>query len=340
MKNILAGTFNRIPAPLLVILGIVSTNAGAALSKPLFDSLGVIGTVSLQFTFGAIILLAITKPKIHKLPLRILLLVVLNGATLCALDAFYFQTVAHLPLGVAVTIGFCGPLFLALIGSRTLLDGVWLLLAGIGLFMITPFQDFQQGASLIGYMYAVLYALGLCLYIVTSKFLCNATKNSKGGTSLEGLQGLAAAMAVSAIIIMPFGIADSGAKLLNPTFLANAFGLAIITMVLTYAFQYTAISKLSTKSFGILSSSRPIVAAVLGVIILGDTINLEQVFSFSLIIAASIGAIVFQQKSTSTIKTPLSNNKATGIKSVSNKTTSIKTARQGVKRPTLTKPFV
>ena len=297
MQNVITGTFNRIPAPLLVILGIIATNSGVALSKQLFNALGVIGTVSLQFAFGAIILLVITKPKLHKLPLRIWLLVLLNGLALCALDAFYFQTVAHLPLGVAVTIGFCGPLFLALIGSRTLLDGVWLLLAGIGLFIITPFQDFQQGASLIGYMYAVLYAIGLCLYIVTSKFLCNASKNTKNGSQLVGLQGLAAAMAVSAIVIMPFGIADSGAKLLNPSFLIIGFGLAIITMVLTYAFQYTAISKLSTKSFGILSSSRPIVAAVLGVIILGDTINFEQVVSFSLIIAASIGSIVMQTKS-------------------------------------------
>ena len=296
MKSILTGTFNRLPAPLLVILGIVATNAGAALSKPLFSSLGVIGTVSLQFAFGAIILLAITKPKLHKLPPRIWLLVLLNGLSLCALDAFYFQTVAHLPLGVAVTIGFCGPLFLALIGSRTLLDGVWLLLAGMGLFMITPFQDFQQGTSLIGYAYAVLYALGLCLYIVTSKVLCNASKNTKSKNQLVGLQGLAAAMAVSAIVIMPFGIADSGAKLLNPTFLLTGLGLAIITMVLTYAFQYTAISKLSTKSFGILSSSRPIIAALLGVIILGDTINLKQVISFSLIIAASVGSIVMQGK--------------------------------------------
>jgi len=296
MANYLTTAFNRIPAPLLVILGIVSTNTGAALSKDLFVTLGVLGTVTLQFAFGAIILLVVTKPQLHKLPKKTLLLVFLNGLALCVLEAFYFQTVAHLPLGIAVTIGFCGPLFLALIGSRTFLDAIWLLLASIGLFIIAPIDQFQQDASVVGYIYAVLYALGLCLYIVTSKFLGNNSESSTSDFKLVGLQGLAAAITVSAIVIMPFGIASSGMKLLNPRYLLTALGLALITMILTYAFQYTAITKLTTKSFGILSSSRPIVAALIGLIILGDSIDMKQIASFSLIITASIGSITMQNE--------------------------------------------
>lgn len=305
MKNLITRAFHRIPAPLLVILGIVSTNAGAAFSKQLFMTLGVIGTVALQFMFGAIMLLIITKPKLNKLTPKTLSLVALNGLALCILEVFYFQTVAHLPLGIAVTIGFCGPLALALFGSRTLLDALWLLLAGIGLFMIAPIEEFQLGssASTIGYIYAVLYAFGLCMYIITSKFLGNALANAKGDTNLKGLQGLAAAMSVSAIIILPFGIASSGYKLLNPNYMLAALGLALITMILTYAFQYTAITKLTTKSFGILSSARPIVAAVLGVLILGDTIDAQQLISFTLIISASIGSIMMQDKTSTTATT-------------------------------------
>jgi len=309
MKSFITTTFNRIPAPLLVILGIVSTNAGAAFSKQLFMTLGVIGTVTLQFIFGAIMLLIITKPKLNKLTPRTLSLVVLNGLALCILEVFYFQTVAHLPLGIAVTIGFCGPLALALFGSRTLLDALWLLLAGIGLFMIAPIEEIRLGAgtaSTIGYLYAVLYAFGLCMYILTSKFLGNALANAKNKTNLQGLQGLAAAMSVSTIIILPFGIASSGMKLLNPNYMLAALGLALITMILTYVFQYTAITKLTTKSFGILSSSRPIVAAILGVFILGDTINAEQLISFTLIISASIGSIAMQDRASNKTTKPAS----------------------------------
>lgn len=296
MKNTITKAFNHLPAPLLVILAIVSTNVGVALSKNLFATIGVLGTVSLQIVFGAIMLLVIAKPNLRKFDRKTILLVLVNGIAITVGEVFYFLTVAHLPLGIAVTIGFCGPLALALFGSKSLLDAVWLLLAGVGLFMIAPIHEFQQGASAIGYLYALLYALGLCLTIVSSKLLSNAAQK----VNVTGLQTLASALTVSAIIVLPVGIHSSGAQLFNPSVLLEALVLALITVILAYGFQYNAISKLSTKSFGILSSSRPIVAAVIGVIILGDTINSQQMIAFVLIIAASVGSVVVQSNTITT----------------------------------------
>lgn len=278
---VLAGrALGTIPPTLQVLLGIVSVQVGAALAKQLFAVAGASGTVALRLLFAALVLLLIWRPTV-RLEGRALRVVVAYGLVLGVMNLCFYQAIARIPLGIAVTVEFLGPLAVALIGSRRWLDGLWALLAAGGVVLLT---EGGGDLSVLGLLLAL--AAGVCWggYILLTAALGDRTTDGKG---------LALGMAVAAIVVMPVGVVESGTDLLHPSVLVIALAVALLSSVVPYSLELEALRSIPPRVFGVLMSMEPAVAALAGLVVLGETLRIPQWIAVCLVVAASAGATRF-----------------------------------------------
>ena len=244
-------TLGAIPPTFQVLLGIVSVQVGAASAKQLFAEAGAAGTVALRLFFAAVVLMLIWRPTL-RLDRRAVPVVLTYGVVLGVMNLCFYQSIARIPLGIAVTVEFLGPLGVALAGSRRLLDGLWALLAGAGVVLLT---EARGDLSTVGLVFAL--AAGLCwgAYILLTAALGNRTSDG---------QGLAVAMAVGALVVMPVGIVETGTGLLDPWVLMIALAVALLSSVIPYSLELEALRSIPPRVFGVLMSLEPAVGALAG----------------------------------------------------------------------------
>jgi inner membrane transporter RhtA len=205
---------NRIPAAWLVIAGIISVQFGAAIAKNMFHLVPPTATVWLRLMSAAVILLIMTRPRLKGHSARDWLIVLGFGVSLTVVTWAIYQSFARIPLGIAVTIDFLGPLTVAVIGSRRLTDLIWVVLAGTGVALLGLSS---ATVTMAGVGFALLAALGWACYILLS---------AQTGRRWPGLTGLAIATMVGAIVLSPPAILEASTPLLNPTVLALVSRLA------------------------------------------------------------------------------------------------------------------
>ncbi|MGW6449220.1 EamA family transporter [Lentzea sp. NPDC055074] len=266
-----------VPPTALVLAGIVSVQVGAAFAKQLFTVAGAAGTVTLRLVMAALVLVVIWRPSL-RLDRRTLLTVVVYGAVLAAMNLCFYAALARIPLGAAVTIEFLGPLAVAVAGSRRWLDAVWVLLAGTGVVLLTGVQG---GLLWTGVLFAL--AAGACwaAYILVTAKLGSQTSDGKG---------LALAMVVGAVIALPFGIGSAGTAMLDPLVLAAGFAVALMSSVVPYSLELEALRRMPPRVFGILMSMEPAVAALAGLLLLGEHLAPAQWVAVCCVVIASVGA--------------------------------------------------
>ena len=266
-----------VPPTALVLLGIVSVQVGAAFAKQLFTVAGAAGMVTLRLLMAALVLVLIWRPSL-RLDRRTLVTVVTYGSVLAVMNLCFYAALARIPLGAAVTIEFLGPLAVAVAGSRRWLDGVWVLLAGTGVVLLTRVQG---GLLWTGVLFAL--AAGACwaAYILVTAKLGSQTNDGKG---------LALAMVVGAVIALPFGIGSAGTALLDPVVLAAAFAVALMSSVIPYSLELEALRRMPPRVFGILMSMEPAVAALAGLLLLGEHLAPAQWVAVGCVVIASVGA--------------------------------------------------
>lgn len=269
-----------IPPTLQVLLGIISVQVGAAFAKQLFAVAGAAGTVALRLFFAALVLVLIWRPTL-RLDRRALPVVLTYGLVLGAMNLLFYQAIARIPLGIAVTVEFLGPLAVALAGSRRLLDGLWALLAAGGVVLLT---ETRGDLSMVGLLFAL--GAGICWggYILLTAAL--------GSRTTDG-QGLAVGMAVAAMLVMPVGVVQSGSVLLEPWVLMIALGVALLSSVIPYSLELEALRSIPPRVFGVLMSMEPAVGALAGLIVLGEALRTPQWIAVFLVVAASAGATRF-----------------------------------------------
>lgn len=204
MKNKL---FNIPPIP-AVLFAIISVQSGAAIAKTLFPAIGAAGTASLRIGISAIILLAIYRPNLFKITPNQWKIVISYGLSLGAMNLIFYLAIERIPIGLAVTLEFIGPLLVAVIGSKRLIDYLWVLLATAGIVLIAPWSN--NGIDLLGVLFALLAGAFWAAYIVLG------TKVSK---IMKGGDAVATGMLFASILIVPFGISENGLNNLTPTFL-------------------------------------------------------------------------------------------------------------------------
>ncbi|WP_052848689.1 EamA family transporter [Streptomyces avicenniae] len=266
-----------VPPTALVLLGIVSVQVGSALAKNLFDTVGSFGTVALRLFFAAAILMLLWRPS-PRMNRRAWTVVCGYGVVLGLMNLCFYLALDRIPLGIAVTVEFLGPLTVALAGSRRWLDAFWALLAAGGVVLLLGGRgELNVG----GFLFAL--AAGACwgLYILAGAAL--------GRHTTEG-NGLALGMVVAALVTVPFGVADSGTALLAPWVLLAGLGVALLSSVIPYSLDLEALRRMPPRVFGILMSLEPAMAALIGLVLLGETLLWSQWIAVLCVVAASAGA--------------------------------------------------
>lgn len=270
-----------IPALPAVLCSIVSVQGGAALAKNLFPIFGPAGTTSLRIGLSALVLLLVVRPRFRQLTAAQWRAVVPYGLALGLMNFLFYGALARIPLGLAVTLEFVGPLGLALVSARRWYELVWAALAGLGIALLAPWGG--QGPDLVGMGLAV--AAGGCwaIYIVLGQ---------RTAAVLPGHQAVAVGMALAALPVVPFGIAEGNLQALTPHLLLVAGLLALFSSILPFTLEMHALRTMPARTFSILMSLEPVAAACSGWLLLHEHLTAGQWMAVGCIVLASVGATV------------------------------------------------
>jgi inner membrane transporter RhtA len=288
-----AGTLSRVPSPVLVIGGITSVQFGSAIATKLFSSVGPGGAVLLRLLTASIVLCAVTRPSVAGRSRRQLALAVLFGLVLAAMNMTFYHALQRIPLGIAVTLEFVGPLGVAVLGSRRRLDLVWAALAIAGIVALT--HGDPHGLDPLGVILALVAGACWGAYILV---------NARVGQAFSDMSGLALAMCVATIVSLPIGISEGGTQLLSLRSLALGASVGILSSAIPYSLELEALRRIATHVFGVLMSLEPAVAALAGFIVLGQGLSVRELGGMALVVAASIGASLAARRGLTPAVTP------------------------------------
>ena len=274
-----AAELERVPAPVLVLAGVSSVQLGAAVAKSLFDHVTPTGVVAMRLFFGSLVLGLLFHPRIRRRPRSELRLALAFGLTLVSMNLCFFQALDRIPLGIAVTLEFIGPLGVALFGSRRSADLLWVVLAAVGIALLAP--GVGGGLDGVGVAFALAAGVLWAVYILLGV---------RVGKAFAGPTGLSLAMAVGACIAVPLGVASAGSDLLDPAILAAGFGVALLSSAVPWSLELEALRRLPTHVFGVLMSIEPAVGALVGFVVLGERLGARTISAIVLVVIASAGA--------------------------------------------------
>jgi inner membrane transporter RhtA len=280
---------SNIPAPALVLLGIFSVQLGAGVAKNLFEVLPPSAVVMLRLVTSAIVLVIVSRKLIRgalrRYTRRDLAIAAAFGVTLATMNFAIYESFARIPLGIAVTIEFLGPLGVAVAFSRRKLDLVWVALAAGGVLLLAR-DDGTGRVTATGVALALVAGAAWAGYILLS---------AATGSRFAGSSGLALASVVGAALILPIGINSGGADLLRPELLALGVAIGLLSSVIPYSFELEALRRLPAQLFGILMSLEPAAAALVGLVVVGEVLHMREWVAIALVIAACLGATRSQQ---------------------------------------------
>ncbi|MHC0429992.1 EamA family transporter [Streptomyces sp. O3] len=267
----------------LVLAGGFSVQFGAAVAVTLMPRAGVVGIVTLRLVAAAVVLLLICRPRLRGHSRADWGTVVAFGVVLAAMNAFIYQAIDRIPLGPAVTLEVLGPLALSVFVSRRAVNVVWAALALGGVFLLSGGHSGGfDGLDPVGAAFALGAGVMWAAYIVFS---------AKTGRRFPQADGLALAMAIGALLILPFGAIEAGGKLLDPTILALGAAVAVLSSVLPYTLELLALRRMPASTFAVLMSLEPAMAAGAGFLILSQALSATDALAIALVVVASMGAV-------------------------------------------------
>lgn len=275
----------KIPPLPAVLLAIVSVQGGAAIAKGLFPLLGAAGTASVRIGFSALILLAAYRPNLKQLSPQQWKAVIPYGVSLGAMNVIFYFAIERIPLGLGVTLEFIGPLLLAVFGSKKAIDFLWVALAALGIACIAPWGD--KGADLLGMCLALLAGAFWAGYIVLGGRISKL---------MDGGQAVAIGMIFASAIVLPFGIAGGILNHFSPVMLLSGITLALLSSAIPFTLEMSALKKMPARTFSILMSLEPAVAALCGLIFLKEMLSFYEWLAVALVIIASAGATLSKGK--------------------------------------------
>ena len=276
---------SRSNSPLLsvvmLLLGMLSFQFGAAVAKQLFPLVGAQGATAMRLGLGAAILWLLRRPWQRLGGRHDWASLWGYGITLGLMNLSFYMALRTIPLGIAVALEFLGPLAIALAGSRRALDFLWLALVVGGLALLLPWNEHTQALDTIGVLYALAAAVGWAAYIVLGR---------RAGHAFGG-DAVALGSAIGALVAVPVGVAHAGAALFTLSALPFALAVAVLSSALPYSLEMYALTRLPSRTVGILVSIEPAMGALLGLAFLGEHLSAFQWIAIGAIIVASIGAV-------------------------------------------------
>lgn len=295
----MSGLLRKSPAwmPVLVlIVSMLSIQSGASLAKSLFPLIGAPGVTALRLALGALILVVIFKPwrlrfaKEQRLPL------LLYGLSLGAMNYMFYLSIQRIPLGIAVALEFTGPLAVALFASRRAVDFIWVILAVLGLWFLLPLGQDVAHVDLTGALLALGAGAGWAIYILSGQ---------RAGAE-HGPATVAMGSLIAAVIFVPLGVLQSVDVSWHWSILPIGLAIAVLSTALPYSLEMLALTRLPTRTFGTLMSLEPGLAAISGMIFLGETLTGTQTLALAAIIAASMGSTLTMRRDTKIQKVDVS----------------------------------
>ncbi|MFT6308839.1 MAG: inner membrane transporter RhtA [Halioglobus sp.] len=283
-----------IPPPGLVLIAIVAIQVGAALAAHLFPTLGAVGTVAIRIIISAFVLVFFARSRIQTFTQtfrenwRLLLGF---GLCLAAMNVFFYQAIARIPLATTVAIEFMGPLGVAVLNSKKMSHFAWIALAAIGIALFSPLTGVDL--DMVGVMFALMAGIGWALFIVIA---------SRVGQRIPGSDGLAIAMVIAAIVMIPFAIPVLPILVFNPLILFAAIGVALLSTTIPMTLEFEALKHLPARTYGVLVSLEPGVAATVGALLLGERMGVQGMIAVSCVVVAAIGITVTDRALTHTPK--------------------------------------
>jgi inner membrane transporter RhtA len=265
-----------------LLVAMVCFQLGAALAKQLFPAVGAAGTVALRLGLAAVMMSAVWRPWRMRPASRDARIILGYGLAMGWMNFFFYASLERIPLGIAVALEFTGPLALAMLASRRAVDFLWILLAVLGLIALLPLGHAAQPLDATGIVFALAAASCWALYIVFGQ----RAGNTHGG------QTAALGTAIGAAFMVPIGVVHAGAALLSPALLPTACGVALLSSALPYSLEMYAMTRVPTRTFGVLMSLDPALAALSGIVFLSESLSLIQWCAIGSIMAASAGSAV------------------------------------------------
>jgi len=262
-----------------LLIDMVSTQCGAALAKGLFPEVGALGTAALRLALGSAMMLVVFRPWRLRSSGRIVRSIVLYGVAMGTMNTCFYLALTRIPLGITVALEFTGPLLVALLASHRALDVLWVALAGLGVWALMPLGGSAAPLAPDGVAYAL--AAGVCwaLYIVFGQ--------RTGGTHAG--QTAALGTLVGAALIVPVGLAQAGPGLFQAQLLPLAALVALLSTALPYTLEMFALTRMPTKTYGVLMSLAPALGALSGLVFLGEHLTVLQWLAIACIMLASCG---------------------------------------------------
>jgi inner membrane transporter RhtA len=272
----------------VLIVAMVCFQAGAVLAKGLFPVLGASGTAALRLALSALMLLAVWRPWRMRMNARETRVIVIYGLALGWMNFFFYLSLRSIPLGIAVALEFAGPLALAMAASRRAVDFVWIVMAALGLLALLPLGLGSKPLDVLGVGCGL--AAGVCwaLYIYFGR---------KAGAA-HGGQTTALGMLIGAMVILPIGVAESGAQLLSLAILPTALAVALLSSAVPYSLEMLAMPRLPTRTVGVLMSLDPAFGALSGLCFLGEKLTWIQWTAIASIMIASAGSAATSRDTT------------------------------------------
>lgn len=281
MKNKL---INIPPLP-AILLAIISVQFGAAIAKSLFPSIGAAGTASLRIGISAIILYLAYRPNLRKITPEQWKLVIPYGLSLGSMNLIFYLAIERIPVGLAVTLEFVGPLVLAVFGSKRLIDYLWVFIAAIGIALIAPWSG--NGIDMVGALFALLAGVFWATYIVLGG---KVSKVMKDGDAVS------TGMLFASLLIIPFGIMENGLSNLTPNLLGMGIALALLSSAIPFTLEMKALGQLPPRTFSILMSLEPAAASICAFLFLQEHLRISEIIAVFFVIIASVGSTMTAKK--------------------------------------------
>jgi inner membrane transporter RhtA len=267
-----------VPAPVLVLVAIASVQTGSAVARTVFDEAGAFGVTLMRLGFSSLLLVAVLRPRPWRWTREARLAALLFGLAMAGMNISFYLALRTVPLGVAVTVEFLGPLTVALVQTRRLRDFLWVLCAGAGVALLglRGGGDVPVGGLLLALLAGSFWAL----YILAS---------ARVGRLVPGTEGLAIALCVAALVALPLGAPGVARVLDQPAVLAIGLAVALLSSVIPYGCELAALRRMPTRVFGVLMSLEPAAAAIAGLVVLGQSLDGRELLALVLVSVASVG---------------------------------------------------
>ncbi|MEN2415927.1 EamA family transporter [Flavobacterium mesophilum] len=275
----------NLPPVQAVLLAIISVQCGAAIAKTLFPAIGAAGTASIRIGVSAIILLLAYRPNLKAITTAQWKVVIPYGLSLGAMNLIFYFAIERIPIGLAVTLEFIGPLLLAIVGSKRLLDYCWVVLAAIGILLIAPWTN--ERLDTLGVVFALIAGGLWACYIV---FGGKISKIMNEGTAVS------TGMLLAAILVLPFGVFENGLANLTPRLFGMGVALALLSSAIPFTLEMKALDKLPSRTFSILMSLEPAAASICAFIFLNENLSFYEILAVVCVVVASAGSTLTSKK--------------------------------------------